>query len=123
MRLRLQRPFTTFPDDGQCLLFPEVRQQVNAFLEMEAGVARRQWPKLLRRAYPELKEISLEDMLVKLVVRSFIIRFELQLACPARMHHCVEFCSGVGNLTLACCLAVQIIFMESLYQCLCFGFL
>ena len=105
MRLRPQRLFTTFPDDAQLGLFPEVRQQVVWFLSTEAGLAKRHWPKLIKRVYPELKEYPLEDILVRLVVRSFLIRHELMRTRRVRLHDCVEFCSGQGQLTLACRLA------------------
>ena len=107
IQLRMRPPFTTFPTSDEVALFPEVRQNVANFLSEEAGQAKRHWPKLIRRAYPELSGDSgqLETMLVKLVVRSFIIRSHYLEASPARTHDCIEFCAGQGNLTLGCCSA------------------
>ena len=69
--LRLTAPFIQFPSKAEVDLFPEVRELVTTFLLAEAGIAKRHWPKLVKRAYPELKGKTLEDMLVSLVVRAF----------------------------------------------------
>jgi len=97
-------PWLQFPSADQVALFPEVRQEVARFLAAEKGKARAHWPKLLRRAYPEfLPHDTLEDMLVQLVVRAFVARSWLQAERPAAMHDFIEFCSGIGNLTMECC--------------------
>ena len=100
VRLRMTRLFTTFPCQAEVDIFPEVRQLVADFLKEEAGFAKRHWPKLIRRSYPELQEESLENMLVKLVVRTYLIRTQLRNTSPARLHQFVEYCSGQGMLTL-----------------------
>ncbi len=109
LRLRFRHPFIEFPPSDEVALFPEVRKVVVDFLAAESGEAKKHWPKLIRRAYPELKVDQLEDMLVKLVVRCYRIRAHLLEAKPAGMHDCIEFCSGQGNLTLECCLACAIV--------------
>lgn len=101
-RLRLTSPFTDFPSTDEVALFPEVRDMVVCFLNEEAGLAKRHWPKLLRKAYPELRQDTLENMLVKLVVRAYKIRDSLLLTTPARLHGFLEICAGQGNLTLQC---------------------
>ena len=106
--LRMTRPFIQFPSPELCALFPEVRQAVRQFLSSEAGLARRHWPKLLRRAYPELSGDALEDMLVKLVIRAYVIRDCLK---PCMRHNFLEYCSGQGNLTLECHVACPITYL------------
>ena len=110
VRLRLNElRFLTFPTDAETALFPEVRLLVVDFLSTEAGLARRPWPKLIAAAYPELKGLTLENMLVKLVVRCFKIRCDLQEAGRAVMlHDFIEYCAGEGNLTCECCSATYI---------------
>ena len=105
IRFRMRHPFIKFPRWDEVPLFPELRQMVVHFLRTETGKAKQHWPKLIKRAYPELTHDPLEDMLLKLVVRSYIIRSRLLETSPARMHDCIEFCPGQGNLTLGCCLA------------------
>ena len=100
--LRLTAPFIQFPSQAEVDLFPEVRESVQAFLSAEKGLAKRHWAKLIRRAYPELKCETLENMLVNLVVRAYLIRHTLLLTRPARLHDFIEYCSGQGNLTLEC---------------------
>ena len=100
--LRLTVPFIQFPSQAAVGLFPEVRVLVQAFLSAEAGLAKRHWPKFIGRAYPELKHETLENMLVSLVVRAYMIRHMLLLTRPARLHDFIEYCSGQGNLTLEC---------------------
>ena len=109
LRLRFRHPFIEFPSSEEVALFPEVRKVVVDFLAAEAGKAKKHWPKLIGRAYPELKDDQLDDMLVKLVVRCYCIRAHLHEAKPAGMHDCIEFCAGEGNLTLECRLAHTII--------------
>lgn len=101
-RLRLTSPFTDFPSNDEVELFPEVRAMVVSFLNAEAGLAKRHWPKLIKRAYPELGQDTLDNMLVKLVVRAYKVRDSLLLTTPARLHDFVEICAGQGNLTLQC---------------------
>lgn len=108
IRFRLHHPFLYFPDNALLALFPEVRSTVRYFLsyeELHEGQARRNWPKFIRAAYPELSSLSLEDMLVSLVVRCYMIRKEIKAASSQRLHECVEFCAGQGHLTHACNLA------------------
>ena len=69
--LRLTAPFIQFPSKAEVDLFPEVRELVTTSLLAEAGLAKRHWPKCIKRAYPELKVNPLEEMLVSLVVRAF----------------------------------------------------
>lgn len=101
--LRLASPFVDFPSDSALLSwYPQVRTDVSDFLLSEAGFAKRHWPKLIKRAYPELRNDSLEDMLVKLVVRAYLIRHNLLITRPVRLHDFIEYCAGKGNLTLQC---------------------
>lgn len=100
--LRLTAPFIQFPSKAEVDLFPEVRELVTTFLLAEAGLAKRHWPKFIERAYPELKDETLEDMLVSLVVRAYLLRHMLRVTRPARLHDFIEYCSGEGNLTLEC---------------------
>jgi len=104
-RLRLRPPFIDFPTPHEVALFPELRQSIVHFLSAETGLARKHWPKLIRRAFPELKDDPLEDMLAKLVVRCYIIRHYLCEEKPFGLHDFIEFCAGQGNLTLECCSA------------------
>ena len=101
-RLRLTPMFNEFPSDAEIALFPEVRDLVACFLTEEAGLAKRHWPKLLRKAYPELGQDNLENMLVKLVVRAYIIRDKMLSTNPVGLHEFTEICAGQGNLTLQC---------------------
>lgn len=100
--LRFAPPFTVFPSATEVEAFPEIRQLVAQFLWQEKGHAGRHWPKLIRAAYPELVGETLEDMLVKLVVRCLIIRNDLLDRNHAALHDFIEFCCGDGNLTYQC---------------------
>jgi len=104
-RRRLRPPFIELPTPDELAVFPEVRKVIIDFLSAEAGLAKLHWPKLIGRAFPELKDDTLENKLVKLVVRSYIIRVNLLATNPHAMHDCIEFCAGQGNLTLECCSA------------------
>jgi hypothetical protein len=104
LRLRLKAPFTEFPSPEKVALFPGVRNVIQGFLSAEKGEAQKHWPKLIKRAYPELRDDTLEDMLIKLVVRCYTIRSRFA-ASPARLHDSIEFCAGQGNITLESSLA------------------
>ena len=101
-RLRLAAPFIEFPSEAEVALFPEARVAVVGFLSSEEGLAKRHWPKLIIRAYPHLCNDTLENMLVKLVVRAYLIRHDLLTTRPIRLHDFIEYCAGQGNLTLQC---------------------
>jgi hypothetical protein len=53
-------------------------------------------------AYPELKNDTLDNLLVKLVVRAHFIRRDLCITRPVRLHDFIEYCAGQGNLSLQC---------------------
>ena len=100
-RLNLTRRYTRFPDDNE-LLDPAAVQILDiivAFLQHIPHWHRRTWNKMLVRAYPELVNNTLEQILHKLVVRSWKLR---QTAKPFALHDFVEFCAGEGNLTAQC---------------------
>lgn len=60
---------------------------------------RRSWQKMLRVAYPELKNDTIEEIMLKLVARCCWLR---ETAKDFAQHDFVEFCAGEGNLTMEC---------------------
>ena len=102
VRLRLTRRFTTFMPDDELQQSEEAAQlgeQIGKFLGNVPRRHRRHWQKFLRLAYPELKANSLQDAMVKLVIRCWHLRSS---ARPFALHDFIEFCAGQGNLSVQC---------------------
>ena len=80
---------------------PEVWCLLRAIVEVLQGVPRRHrrtWKNMLVRAFPELENNELDQILAKLVVRCWRLRAS---AKPYALHDFIEFCAGQGNLTMA----------------------
>ena len=58
---------------------------------------------MLVRAFPELENNELDQILAKLVVRCWRLRAS---AKPYALHDFIEFCAGQGNLTMACLMSM-----------------
>jgi len=101
-RLNLSGRFISFPSDDELKTMPEAAGLRNVVAQCLKGVPRRfrrSWRKMLSRAFPELENCDLDQMLIKLVVRCWRLR---ATAKPYALHDFVEFCAGEGNLTMAC---------------------
>ena len=71
-----------------------------------AELLEREWGKLMSDAYPELALYGpLTAQIHALVVRNLLYRNSLDANMPGSMHDFIEYCCGVGNLTLGCSLA------------------
>ena len=60
---------------------------------------RKTWRKMLNASFPELGEGTLDQALLKLLVRCWKLR---KSAHPHALYEFVEFCAGEGNLTAEC---------------------
>ena len=105
-RLKLKKRYVTFPSDED-LQSHEVnllRPALQDFLASVPRCHRKHWQKLLRKAYPELKQDTLQSIMLKLVVRSWRLKASGRLIA---LHDFIEFCAGQGNLSAECGLAMM----------------
>jgi hypothetical protein len=101
-KLNLTKRYTCFASDEDLKALPEAACLLEAIAEFLQDVPRRHcrtWQKILRRAFPEMENSTLCEILAKLVLRCWRLRAS---AKPYALHDCVEFCAGQGNLTMAC---------------------
>jgi len=100
-KLNLTPRFTTMPSKTQLIEADAVclHTYIEEALQLVPDEHRRTWQKMLLRAFPEIPDGPLVLIFLTLVVRCWQLR---RTAKPNALHHFVEFCSGQGNLTLAC---------------------
>jgi len=102
-KLRLTDRFTTMPSE-QDLREPDAIAMhgfiKEALLQFVPSQHQKSWQKILAASFPEIeRSYPLDHILLILVVRCWQLR---QTAGLFALHEFVEFCSGFGNLTLAC---------------------
>ena len=105
-QLNLTKRFTFFPSDQDLKALPEAACLLRAIVDFLQDVPRRHrrtWKKMLVRAFPELENNELDQILAKLVVRCWRLRAS---AKPYALHDFIEFCAGQGNLTMACLMSM-----------------
>lgn len=103
IRLQLTKRFTTFPSDTELKQNANVvtlSYHIRTFLKSVPRLGRRHWQHMLRRAYPELMQDTLQTIMTKLVVRCWKLRSSA--THTSSLHDFLEFCAGEGNLSAAC---------------------
>ena len=101
-KFSLTARLTSFPSDEELKGMTDadcISEAIIEFLRSITQSHKQTWQKMLSHAYPELADNTLERLLVKLVVRCWKLRANMNLF---NMHDFIEFCAGQGNLTAEC---------------------
>jgi len=98
---------TSFPLDAELNGMTDadsISEVIVEFLRSINQLHKQTWQKMLIDAYPELANNTLERLLVKLVVRCWKLRSNIN---HSNLHDFIEFCAGQGNLTTECLKALM----------------